>query len=462
MDNVKAKSGWLPSPILRRLARVAYLLALVVLLLLSGPACDTAPDTPDLPDLPLPTVSVADLRPVPAATPTPTAASMAMATATPVIVGIQVPQLTIAEVPADLPAYSRDDWKHWVDADKDCQNTRAEVLVEESTAAPAFKTDRQCQVTGGEWHDPFTNQTFTDPGDLDIDHLVPLKNAHLSGAWQWDAARKEDYANSLAAGYHLIAVDKSANRSKGAKGPEEWQPPNAAYHCQYAQDWIDVKAKWQLTATPAEWQALEEMLATCPVAARIVDKAAAPAPLPTAEAAPTPSPIEAVPGDVPSSGGLVITEIMANPDAVRDSDGEWFEVHNPGGEGPVNLAGWTIQDGERDQHRIAAELIVPAGGYVVLARNGDKAANGGVAADYVYGQFNLTNEADVIELVDASGQVVDRVSYTPALVFAGASTSLSSNALDSVANDQPANWCRAVSAMPNGDYGTPGAANDPC
>ena len=62
---------------------------------------------------------------------------------------------------------------------------------------------------------------------------------------------------------HLIAVTASANRSKGAKGPEEWEPPEQSYWCQYAQDWAEIKEWWELTMTKVESEIVMDMLGTC-------------------------------------------------------------------------------------------------------------------------------------------------------------------------------------------------------
>ena len=105
--------------------------------------------------------------------------------------------ITVAPIPADIPEYDRGDWKHWVDADGDCQDARQEVLIAESLVEVTFETDRKCRVETGRWFGAFTGVYTGDPGDLDIDHLVPLKNAHLSGGWIWDADMREEYANYL-------------------------------------------------------------------------------------------------------------------------------------------------------------------------------------------------------------------------------------------------------------------------
>ena len=158
--------------------------------------------------------------------------------------------LTIAEPPDDLPRYDRDDWRHWTDDDRDCQDTRQEVLVAESRSRVTYVDDRQCRVESGRWWDPYTGAVLTDPGDLDVDHLVPLANAHRSGGWAWSEERKRLFANDLGYNAHLIAVTASANRAKGAKGPEEWRPPDESYWCEYATAWSRVKRAWESDRYP--------------------------------------------------------------------------------------------------------------------------------------------------------------------------------------------------------------------
>lgn len=170
-------------------------------------------------------------------------------------------ELTVA-VAHSTDDYDRDDWRHWVDDDGDCQDTRVEVLIEESTIEPTLTADG-CRVTAGRWLDPFTGTVVTDPSRLDIDHLVPLANAHVSGAWEWTDERRESFANDLVHPDALIAVTASANRSKGARGPEAWLPPSASFWCTYGTSWAEVKIRWGLRVTAAEHDALRGLRSTC-------------------------------------------------------------------------------------------------------------------------------------------------------------------------------------------------------
>ena len=174
------------------------------------------------------------------------------------------PQLRISEVSSSIPEYNRDDWNHWTDDNSDCQNTRHEVLIEESQETVTYKSDTFCSVSTGKWYGFYTGQYYYNASDLDIDHFIPLKNAHQSGGYNWSSAKKEEFSNYRLDPDNLIAVNLSANRSKGAKGPDEWKPSNTEYWCEYAYDWIRIKDYWNLTATQAEWDALVSMINTCP------------------------------------------------------------------------------------------------------------------------------------------------------------------------------------------------------
>jgi len=139
--------------------------------------------------------------------------------------------------------YNRDDWGGWIDEDGDGLNTRHEVLAEESLIKPIVSNNK---VVSGKWFDKYTGKYFTNPSDLDIDHLVPLKNAYISGASNWSKKKKNRYYNYLKYDNHLIAVSKSANRNKSDKSPVEWLPPNKDYQCEYVREWFKIKTAWGL------------------------------------------------------------------------------------------------------------------------------------------------------------------------------------------------------------------------
>ena len=160
---------------------------------------------------------------------------------------------------APIP-YDRDDYMtSWLDADRNCVNARHEVLAIESLIPPTFSASG-CTVVAGLWYDPFTGQEFTSPGDLDIDHFVPLAEAHKSGAWEWEADKKSAYANDLLNAKALIAVSASANRAKGSDDPALWLPPNADFHCEYVKDWTEIKRRHELHMDVAERAAIEGVL----------------------------------------------------------------------------------------------------------------------------------------------------------------------------------------------------------
>lgn len=159
-----------------------------------------------------------------------------------------------------VPLYDRDAWGRWRDDDRDCQDTRAEVLIRDSLDPVAFAEGGACRVITGKWFDPYTGIYVTDAGLVDIDHRVPLEEAHRSGGWVWDRERKRNFANDID---NLVAAGRSANRSKGSRGPIQWLPPFEATRCPYLDKWVATKEKWGLTEDEREAAVIGYMRLTC-------------------------------------------------------------------------------------------------------------------------------------------------------------------------------------------------------
>lgn len=173
--------------------------------------------------------------------------------------------LTIQDEYTGSPAYSRDLYKHWIDEDDNDEDTRQEVLIEESLIQPQIieTSSGKRSVSSGLWVGKYTGFVTTNPKQIDIDHLVPLKEVHRSGGYAWDSEKRKAYANDLSDSRTLIAVYRSANRSKADKDPASWMPPNRSYWCEYLNDWIAVKKKWNLTIDSQEKEAIETGLTVC-------------------------------------------------------------------------------------------------------------------------------------------------------------------------------------------------------
>ena len=77
---------------------------------------------------------------------------------------------------------------------------------------------------------------------------MPLALAWDLGARNWPDDMRLRFANDPA---NLIAVDGPANQDKGDKEPATWMPPNTAFRCQYAMQFIAVLRGYALAGRRA-------------------------------------------------------------------------------------------------------------------------------------------------------------------------------------------------------------------
>jgi hypothetical protein len=155
--------------------------------------------------------------------------------------------------------YDRSLFRHWIDANGNGCDTRQEVLIRDSRS-PAQIDPFRCKVLAGDWYSPYDGATWEDPSEIDIDHVVALKEAWDSGAWNWSAEKRRVFANDLTDWRSLLAVTSSVNRSKGDKDPSQWLPPRRDYRCTYISIWISIKARWSLSIDPSEAGTIRRML----------------------------------------------------------------------------------------------------------------------------------------------------------------------------------------------------------
>lgn len=215
-----------------------------------------------------PTAEVATEAPVeevttePAPSPEPTEAPVEE-----IIVGSAMEALkSLAVQPAYTGGgYDRDAFgAAWEDVDGNGCDTRNDILRRD---IPNASVGSDCTVQFGSFPDPYTgtviefDRSAGGGGGIDIDHVVALSAAWATGAADWDATKRLQFANDP---LNLLASDSGENRGKGDKDASAYLPPNQAFHCEYVARQIAVKAKYTAWVTPAEKSAMETVLATCP------------------------------------------------------------------------------------------------------------------------------------------------------------------------------------------------------
>jgi hypothetical protein len=152
--------------------------------------------------------------------------------------------------------YDRDRFRHWVDADGDCRDTRDEVLAAESRVRT-----RGCDVRRGRWFSYYDHRTWRRSSAVDIDHLVALAEAWDSGARRWTPQTRQRYANDLGDRRSLVAVTDNVNMSKSDRDPAQWLP--ARSRCRYVREWTAVKIRWSLRVDRREKRTLARTADRC-------------------------------------------------------------------------------------------------------------------------------------------------------------------------------------------------------
>ncbi|MGV0776540.1 HNH endonuclease family protein [Mycolicibacterium elephantis] len=147
-------------------------------------------------------------------------------------------------------------------------DTRNDVL-DRDLADKTYVSIKRCPtaVATGTLYDPYTNAVvaFTRGAgvgaSVQIDHLVPLALAWDLGARGWPEEMRVRFANDPA---NLLAVAGEPNQDKGDQEPADWMPPNRAFHCQYAMQFIEVLRGYRLPIDAPSATVLRDAAASCP------------------------------------------------------------------------------------------------------------------------------------------------------------------------------------------------------
>lgn len=146
-------------------------------------------------------------------------------------------------------------------------DTRNDILRRDLHNTALKAGTHGCVVLTGSFTEPYSGRavSFTRGAGtsslVQIDHVVALADAWQSGAQQWSADSRRNYANDPLV---LLAADGHLNQQKGAANAASWLPPNKSFRCTYVARQVAIKAKYHLWVTAPERDAIARVLNTCP------------------------------------------------------------------------------------------------------------------------------------------------------------------------------------------------------
>jgi hypothetical protein len=158
----------------------------------------------------------------------------------------------------------------WTDTNRNGCDTRNDILDRDLTNKTVEPGTHGCVILSGSLHDPYGGSTIgfvrgvTTSTVVQIDHVVALGNAWVTGAAGWPYAKKVAFANDP---LNLLAVEGDLNEQKGDGDAATWLPPRRSFRCAYVARQVSVKVKYGLHVLPAEKAAIQRVLARCPTQA---------------------------------------------------------------------------------------------------------------------------------------------------------------------------------------------------
>jgi len=150
-----------------------------------------------------------------------------------------------------MQPYDRYLYPHWGPSPEPGYDDVRQYMIAQAVVT-GLKVD-DGKVVAGTWYCFYTGKLYDIKHVVpDLDHIVPLKAAHIRGGHAWDRQKRKDFANDP---INLVVVLAGSNRQKSAL-LGKWLPPNIANGTVYIKLVLAVLAKYKdLQPTHSDRQA---------------------------------------------------------------------------------------------------------------------------------------------------------------------------------------------------------------